>query len=125
MITRVYRYALGGLVFALGLPVLVAHAQETEVLEKFQQQDLLIQRQNQRIQRLEKALENLLQDPQEEAAPSEATIETKPYTEPGPSEAKESETAEGADPFAGKRAPKSFSELLLMYLWTYLTFSLA
>jgi len=106
MITRVYRYALGGLVFALGLPVFASHAQETEMLEKLQQQDLLIQRQDQRIQRLEKALETLLQDPKAEATAAEATTEAKPYTKPGPSEAKESEAAEGADPFAGKRAPK-------------------
>ena len=72
MIKYFLRYGIAGVIYALTLPIISSNAQDAGTLEKLEEQDLLIQRQNQRIERLEEALETLLQNPQA----------VTPYSEP-------------------------------------------
>jgi len=107
MIKYFLRYSIAGLIYALTLPIISSSAQDTGTLEKLEEQDLLIQRQNQRIERLEEALETLLQNPQAATPYSEPEGEGKTETKPAnPQSPAGKDVADGADPFAGKRAPK-------------------
>ena len=107
MIKYFLRYSIAGVIYALTLPIISSNAQDAGTLEKLEAQDLLIQRQNQRIERLEEALETLLQNPQAATPYGEPEGEGKTESKPAnPQSPAGKDVADGADPFAGKRAPK-------------------
>jgi len=105
MIARIFRNSCYGLIFIIGLPILGSSAQDSQLLEKLTQQELQIERQNQRIQRLENALESLLQAEGGSTPYVETNSQPEPDQKPSAPKDKETETAEGSDPFAGKSAP--------------------
>ncbi len=129
MTNRVLSYGLSALsiiTIAFACPAVAQEpdleANQTELLQRLEQQQTLIARQNQRIERLEQAIKKLIEptkqsvseqsssnsdtneDNQTNTTPAQTTAPATPSPPPETKEASGNDAAE--DPFAGKRAPK-------------------
>ena len=118
MTARLLRHGIVTSVCTLMLANVPAEADETDLLRRLEEQQQIIHSQSQRIDKLEQALETILETKQNDAPNTDATsrtVESQPST-PSKSNApatatstpaKTTDTSSAAeDPFAGKRAPK-------------------
>ena len=117
MTARLLRHGIVTSICTLMLANVPAQADETDLLRRLEEQQQIIHSQSQRIDKLEQALETILETKQNDAPNTDATsrtVESQPST-PSKSNApatatstpaKTTDTSSAAeDPFAGKRAP--------------------
>ncbi len=118
MTTRLLRYGIYISVYTLIFANVPAEADETELIRRLEEQQQIIHSQSQRIDKLEQALETILETKQNDAPNTDATsrtVESQPSTSPKlkspaaatstPAKTADSSSA-AEDPFAGKRAAK-------------------